>query len=194
MCGGGAISLCFDDNNVYFCFADVVQLLSQSGFDYVKKNNIGQHCRIVAKNEQVFITDSVDIDIKVALYDEPYIALQAIFDIMDHSMNLLGNKRFVESVLVNCALRVVKIDNHAWYVRYLALILKRIDAAFNAYFVVLRHYMLNNQPHVNTIGEQLNELRNAAEQKKCIKNNHTCLLEAHSAYEKATSLMLHSLL
>lgn len=194
MCGGGAISLCFDDDNVYFCFIDVVQLLSHSGFEYVKKNNIGRHCRIIGKNEQVFITNGVDIDIKVALCDEPYIALEGIFEIMGHSMNLLGNKSFVESALVKCAMRVIKIDNHTWYVKYLSHIEKRVDAAFNAYFVVLRQYMLHNQPCVDTIGEQLTELRNVAEQKKRVKNNHACLLEAHNAYEKATSLMLHHLL
>jgi|WetSurMetagenome_2_1015567.scaffolds.fasta_scaffold75694_3 hypothetical protein len=185
------LSIFFNRETVFFNFDQLLELMIRFNFGKVDKKSLRyDRLCIVGCNEQVFVTDGVNMDVRAVLHDECYVSFDGAFELMD--LNMFGDKEGVERALVECAARVVKSEDHAWRVNYVQRLRGRVQASFNIYFKVLEQYMLLNQPCVDRIGKEISALVRAGEQ---LKNSadYQQLITAHQSFDKASILMMQNI-
>lgn len=185
------LSIFFNPDTVFYNFDQLLELMIRFNFGKVDKKILrcDKLC-IVGCNEQVFVTDGVNMDVRAVLYDECYVSFDGVFELME--MNMFGNKESLERVLVECTARVVKSAEHAWRANYTRRLQSRVQASFNIYFKVLEQYMLLNQPCVDRIGKEVAALVRAGDQ---LKNSadHQQLITAQQSFDKASILMMQNI-
>lgn len=151
------------------------------------KKTLGVEClKIVAANEQCYVTNGSNITIRLITYDECYVSFEGVMQLID---NNYGCKDELEHVIIMCTSTVVLNPHHKWVSVYLARLKARVVIAFEFYFKILKQYMLANQPNSSEIVGSVNELVFKAEQYK-MSNNFAMLLESCVCFDKASALML----
>lgn len=173
---------------MFYSFDDLLKLMIDFNFSNVDKKNLDcDKLCVVGRNEQVFITDGVNIDVRAVVHDECFVSMDGAFQLME--LNMFGDKERLERVIVECTYRVIKVENHPWQERYIKMLRSRIKASFDIYFKVLEQYMLSNQPQINKIINEVTLLVEAGE-----KYKNSCdyreLIVAHNSFEKACVLMM----
>ncbi|QOD39967.1 Maph4 [Matsumuraeses phaseoli granulovirus] len=182
------LSIFFNDVMVYYNFDDLVKLMVDLNFEQADKKMLApDRLKIVGANEQVFYTDGTNIDVKLVLHDECYISFEGVLDMIDK--NVLAQKDVLESIVVSCTSRVVKNPYHKWLISYVQVLRARVNSSFDFYFKVLEQYMLANQPHVDKIGCNINQLITLGEKLK-ICDDVTSLMSAYRSFDEASALML----
>ncbi|AAS82732.1 ORF6 [Agrotis segetum granulovirus] len=183
------LSIMLQNHQVFYGFDGLLQLMINYNFTRIHKGNLecDKLC-IVGENEQVFVTDGVNMDVRRVVHDECFISFEAVFEIID--TNMLGDKYTVEKIIVECTKRVVKSD--VWYKKYLVILKKRVNASFDVYFKVLEQYMLLNQPNAERIGKKVSNLIKMAE---ALKHSDQAqeLITAYQSFETASAILLKQL-
>ncbi|AGQ20263.1 hypothetical protein CaLGV004 [Clostera anastomosis granulovirus A] len=185
------LSLIFDDSTVYYNFDDVLRSMMCHNFEQADKKALSyDRIKVVCANEQVFVTNGSDIDVRLVLHDECYVNLEGVYELMD--TNTFGDAVTFESMLVTCTTRVVRDSNHPWVHKCRSRQDRRVCASFRFYFNVLEQYMMAGQPHVQKIGPTINSLIAFAEERRRDKD-YNSQLKSCDAFDKASALMLQNM-
>ncbi|ABQ51948.1 hypothetical protein SlGVgp005 [Spodoptera litura granulovirus] len=185
------LSMYFDENNVYYNFDELLALMLKFNFERVDKKFLRpDSVRIKGANEQVYVTDGLDIDVRVLLSDECYVNFDSVFEIIDHNL-IMHDKYNFEQTFIRLTGRVVQCP-HPWQKKYFDLLQSRVTASFSVYFKVLEQYMLQQQPAADKIGDNVRRLVRIG-QDLMSSNSPNDLVTAYSSFDKATALLLNQL-
>ena len=185
------LSIFFTAETVFFNFDQLLDLMIRFNFSKADKKSLGyDKLCIVGCNEQVFVTDGVNMDVRAVLHDECYVSFDGVFELME--LNMFGDKDSLERALVECTARVVKNQDHAWRANYVQRLRNRVQASFDIYFKVLEQYMMLNQPRVDCIGKEIAALVRIGE---LFKNStdYQQLITAHQSFDKASVMMMQNI-
>lgn len=162
----------------------------QFNVERADKKTLGVEClKIVNTNEQCYVTDGLNITIRIITHDECYVSFEGVMQLLD---NNYGYKKELEQIIVVCTSRVVLNPNHKWVSVYLARLKARVAVSFEFYFKILQQYMLANRPNIREIEGCVKKLVGRAEECK-LSNNFALLIECCDCFDRASALMLHQI-
>ncbi|AQQ80277.1 ORF7 [Betabaculovirus altermyunipunctae] len=104
------LSLCYDADNVYYNFDDLLQLMVLADFEAVDKKSLcPTRLCVKMRNEHVFVTDGLNTTTRLLKHDECYVNLDGVIQILNTST--FGNQSAMERVLARAAHTLVEAEH-----------------------------------------------------------------------------------